>query len=333
MPDQNSDLLIFIDKKKQISMAMGRASPTVVAVLGAAAIDMIARVAEFPPADGIVIAEHSLVAPGGSGGNVAEGLARLGYPVRFLGILGDDENGRLLLSAFREAGVDTSTTRIHAGGRSASCFIAVNPRGERLIFSLGGMALYENPEDIQPDWLQNVKILYLADAYPNVALAALNHLEPDARVVFNPGGLMTSLGMTELRPLLRRTQVLITNQVEAKALTGENDIDQAARQMAGMGPAVVIVTLGGQGSLLFTGGEITHHPGAPALKVVDTTGAGDAFSAGVVAGMLEGFEWNAIINLASEVAAIKVQNFGSRAGLPSRNQVNRLAGKITMNGL
>ncbi len=71
-----------------------------VAVLGAAAMDMIVQVQEFPAPDGIVMVEQYLSVPGGSGGNVAEGIARLGYSVRFLGIVGDDENGRKLLHCF-----------------------------------------------------------------------------------------------------------------------------------------------------------------------------------------------------------------------------------------
>jgi ribokinase len=295
-----------------------------VAVLGAAAVDWVARVKALPQVDGIAFAESYIPYPGGSGGNIAAGVARLGRPVEFLGVLGGDEGGRLLLEDFAQAGVDLRAVTIAPAGRSAATFIAIDERGERVIFALGGMALYEHSEDIRPESLAGVRMLVVADAYAHVAEAAFAALDPQARVVFNPGGLMSAAGAEYLAPILRRTDVWIGSHAEAETLTGLAAAENAAREIAARGPRTVILTLGRQGALVYQNGEMTPIPALPAEQVVDTTGAGDAFTSGVVAGMLEGLSWPAAARLGCAAAAIKIAHVGARGGLPDRQQVENL---------
>ena len=292
-----------------------------VVVLGAAAVDWVARVKEFPPPDGITFADQYQPFPGGSGGNVAEGVAHLGYNVRFLGALGDDEGGRLLLEAFQKTGVDTRGTRIVKGGRSAACFIAVDEKGQRMIFALGGVALLEKTEDVCREWLQDADILYITDAFQEVALAAIDILPPGARVVFSPGGLMVSAGLDYLDPILERTDVLILNQVEAQSLSKKTNMEQACMDLIEYGPSVVVLTQGSQGVIVAEHGSYNHVPAELVADVLDTTGAGDAFSTGVVAGMLEGLDWVGCAHLGCQVAASKIRHIGSRAGILDRTQL------------
>jgi ribokinase len=298
-----------------------------VAVLGAAAIDLVARVKKIPSKDGIAYAEQYSAFPGGTGGNVAVGVARLGYPVRFMGILGGDENGRLLLDDFLKAGVDTSAIFIDAGQRSATCFIAINENGERLIFGLGGIALYDHPDQIQQNWLEDVQVLFIADAYANVATTAMKYLNPDARVVFNPGGLMTSAGAEYLVPFFHRADVLIASRGESEMMTGISNVEEAAHELSHRGPQVVMVTLGNQGTLVLDHGNQNYVKNLPVQNVVDTTGAGDAFSSGVISGYLEGLTWTEAARFGCAVSAIKIGYMGARGGLPDRQQVQILLNK------
>jgi ribokinase len=295
-----------------------------VAVLGAAAIDLVAQVKKIPSKDGIAYAEQYAPFPGGTGGNVAVGIARLGYPVRFMGILGGDENGRILLDDFLKAGVDTSAIFIDASQRSAACFIALDENGDRLIFGLGGVALYDHPEQIQQNWLEDVQVLFIADAYANVATAAMKYLNPDARVVFNPGGLMASAGAEYLVPFFHRADVLIASRGESEMMTGISNVEEAARELSHRGPQVVMVTLGKQGTLVLDHGNLIYVKALPVQNVVDTTGAGDAFSSGVVSGYLEGLSWVEAARFGCAVAAVKIGYMGARSGLPDRQQVQTL---------
>ena len=298
-----------------------RLSSPEVAVLGAAAVDWVARVEEMPSLDGISYADQYTPVPGGSGGNVAEGVSRLGHTVRFLGVLGDDEGGRMLMQAFERAGVDTSCIRVKEGERSAACFIAVDRHGQRMIFSLGGVAVYDQVTDITIAQLEQARILYIADAYKEIALAAISKLEPGAQVVFNPGGLMAASGKEGLRPILECTDVLIVSRVEAEVLTGCPDPVQACQILTLIGPKAVLLTLGERGVLVVDKQSSVFVPVVAVEQVVDTTGAGDAFSAGVITGLLEGLSLEQAARLGCAVAGYKIQHFGSRNGLPERAQI------------
>ncbi len=300
------------------------ALPPEAAVLGAAALDWVAQVKELPQPDGIVSASSYEAFPGGTGGNVAEAIARLGHGVRFMGVLGNDEGGKVLLHAFRKAGVDTSSTRIQKGERSASTFIAVDQRGERLIFSLGGAAIYTEVTDIDPAWLKGIKVLFVADAVKSVALASFRALEKGGRVVFNPGGLLAGSGLKYLAQMLDMADLLILSRAEACAMTREQDPEKALAVLARGWTRVAMLTLGEGGVLLLDNGNLQRIPAFPVRQVVDTTGAGDAFSAGVVAGMLEGLDWAKAARLGCAVAAIKISNVGARGGLPRRRAVREL---------
>ncbi len=301
-----------------------------VAILGAAAMDWVARVKELPPKDGIVYADQYNPMPGGSGGNVAVGVAKLGHGVRFMGVLGGDESGQMLMREFEEAGVETNSIRIEQAQRSASCFIAIDEHGERLIFSLGGAALYEKPEEIRSDWLAGIQVLFIADAYSEVAVAAMACLDAKARVVFNPGGLMACAGEAYLEPFFRHSDVLIASKVEAEAMSGISQMEKAVEWLARRGPGVVVVTLGAEGVLILDHGRQERIPAFPAEIVVDTTGAGDAFSSGLITGMLERLSWKDAVRLGCAVAAIKIAHLGARGGLPNRHQAQEVLNGINI---
>jgi|WetSurMetagenome_2_1015567.scaffolds.fasta_scaffold50649_2 sugar/nucleoside kinase (ribokinase family) len=306
----------------------GQPTSPEVAVLGAAAVDWVARVMEMPPLDGIAFADHYTPFPGGSGGNVAEGLARLGCRVRFLGTLGDDEGGALLRDAFEKAGVDTSCIRTAKGQRSAACFIAVDHMGRRFIFALGGTALFDQVTDIQASQLAGVRILFIADAFPEIAGAAITFLPQGSRVVFNPGGLMVSQGLKALLPLLERTDILVLSQGESRQLTGSSDPEKACWILVDQGSKNVMLTLGKEGVLVFGDQRYAWIPAVKVDQVIDTTGAGDAFSAGVVSGLLEGLSEVDAARLGCLVAAQKISHFGARSGLPDRKQLKFYMEKI-----
>lgn len=298
-----------------------------VAVLGAAALDWIARVKEFPRRDSIVFADEYRPMPGGTGGNVAEGVARLGHKVCFMGKLGDDEGGKILLKAFEDSNVDTRGVIVAAGQRSASCFIPIDEHGERQIYCIGGVALYENEGDLKPELLKDVAVLFIADAFQNIALKAMDMIPVNAKVVFNPGGLMASYGLEFLKPIFERTDALLVSQEDAKTITHQTEPRAAASDLASMGAHVVMHTLGASGVLVLKDEKFNTLPSFPVEHVVDTTGAGDAFTAGVIAGVVQGMDWEDAARMGCATASIKIVNMGARSGLPDRNQVMKLLGK------
>jgi ribokinase len=305
-------------------MNIGFSSSPQVAVLGAAATDWVARVKELPRVDGIVYADDYTALPGGTGGNVAEGIAHLGHKVRFLGELGDDISGQMLLKAFKDAGVDTQGIRIRKDKRTASCFVAINEHGDKIIVSLGGIALYQRPDEVNATWLTGVEVLVIADAFPEVAERTISYLQSSAKVIFNPGGLMASYGDEFLEPFFKRANVLIASKVEAEAMTGTANMEKAIVDLSKRGPQVVMITMGHLGSLTLAQGNLIKTDAFPVVEVLDSTGAGDAFTSGIVSGMLEGLSWEKAARLGCAVASMKVTRHGARGGLPNRWQVQDL---------
>jgi len=291
-------------------------------VLGAAVVDIVARVPAFPQVDGIVLADRVDHYPGGSGGNIASGIARLGCRTGFLGKVGDDDQGRWLTDKFVEDGVITRWMKIKPGGRTASCFIAVDQSGQRQIYALGGTALLESPEEIDAASIEGCRIVVITDAYLDTAFKAAQLAAAQrAEVLFAPGGLMVSISMIALEPLLRMTDVLVVSQGEARTLSGCGNPENAAAALEKIGPKVIIVTLGKDGALLCMDNHLHHIPSFPVSKIEDTTGAGDAFVSGVAAGRLHGMNWIDAVRVGCASAANKIAHTGARGGLACWNDI------------
>lgn len=296
-----------------------------VVVIGTPAIDLVAKVRALPGPDGLAAAETYGSYPGGAGANVAVGVARLGGRVGFLGTVGDDEYGRLLLSAFEDEGIDTRGVRIAKGKGSPSCFIAVGSRGERMIFALGGTALLEEADQLEVSLLRGIRALYVTDVPTRVAAAAIDAAREEGGFVFlSPGGLLTSGGLEHMRELLGKADAVVISQAEASCLYDNATPEQAARSLSAGGPDVVVMTLGAQGALVLRENRIVKVEAFEVLEALDTTGAGDAFAAGLIAGFIEGLDWRQAARLGCAVAAIKIRHLGARSGLPTRPQVDDL---------
>ncbi len=295
-----------------------------VVVLGGAAVDLVARVETLPQKDSIVLARSFEKFPGGSAANVAVGIARLGHSVGFVGKLGADEHGRLLLRAFEQEGVDTRALIVEAGRPTATCFIGVDAHGERIIFALPGVSLIEAVTELDLAYLRGSRALYVGPAYAEVAEAAMAAVhEGGGTVFYAPGGAWGPEGLTYVRPLLALVDVFIASRSEATVLTGQSSPDEAVRVLGEMGLPVVVETLGAQGALVLAEERLAKVPPFAVPDVRDTTGAGDAFAAGLIAGFLEGLDWEAAARMGCAVAALKIRHLGARSGLPNRQQVTR----------
>ena len=305
-------------------------SPQVV-VLGGAAVDWVARVDALPERDSLVLARSCERFPGGSAANVAVGLARLGCSVGFVGKMGDDEHGRLLLAAFEQEGVETQGVIVEPGCPSAACFIAVDERGERMIVALPGAAVIERIEELDLDYVRGARAVYVGPSYPDVAIAAAAAIREDGGTVFCvPGGVHVPLEI--LGAILERTDVLLVSRTEALALAGCASPDEAALALREMGPQVVVETLGAEGALVASDAGLIRVPAFDVPDAQDTTGAGDGFAAGLIAGFLEGLDWEAAARMGCAVAALKIRHVGARSGLPDREQVQSLLDHLMLTG-
>ena len=285
--------------------------------MGAAAVDTIVKVPHLPKADEIVYPLSIEQYPGGSTANIAVGLSRLGERVAFYGKAGDDANGKVISDSFREDGVDTTYLKIEAGNSSGGAFIAVDEEGERVIYSLGGNTLYERWDEIDPASFKGVEGLYIGETFDEVGVEAakLAH-QHGATVFFGPGGIMCSYGLEYLGVVLEHTDYLLVNLPEAKMLSGCDTKEEAIERLLAAGARNLILTEGKNGSGCYNKDGAITAPAFP-VKAVDTTGAGDTFTAGLLHAFSKGFPVEEALRFAAACAAQAVQVVGARSSMPT----------------
>lgn len=224
---------------------------------------------------------------GGAGANVAVHLARLGTPVVLAGCVGDDPAGAGLAAELVAAGVRPALRTV-PGAATGTIVSLVEPDGQRSMLADRGANLELRPDDVPappPGGHLHLSGYTLLDPRPRAAgLAALAAAAAaGCTVSIDPAsfGPLTAYGVERWLMDTAGATVLLPNADEARLLTGCADPADAARALAAR-HAVVAVTLGADGALWATGDALVHRPAHP-TEVLDTTGAGDAFTAGLLA--------------------------------------------------
>ena len=306
-----------------------RMKPSVV-VVGSFNQDLTWSCAEFPsPGETIVGRFHT--GPGGKGSNQAVAAARAGAATVFVGALGDDSFGRDAESFLHAEGIIPRIARKKLPTGNAA--ILVNRRGQnQIIVALGANAAL-TPRDIPASLLRSARVV-VCQHETNLAVNA--HVLRTAR----RAGVITVLNPAPMRPdfdtrVLAHTDILIPNETEFVALVRRPGFDEAAlraREPAALhalcrtlGVPTVIVTLGARGCFVSERDRHTFLPAHRGLKVVDTTGAGDAFVGGFAAGLVR-FPGDVIAaaRYGNATAGLSVTKRGTAPSMPTRRAVEQL---------
>jgi ribokinase len=289
-----------------------------VLVVGSANADLVVRVERWPGAGETVLGSDLAVFPGGKGANQAVAAARLGGRVGFIGAVGDDAHGELLRSALAEAAVDVAGM-VMSGGPTGVALITVGPGGENSIVVSPGANGRLAPGDVDRDVLGAAAVLALQLEIPlgtvvDVARAAAGL---GVRVVLNLAPAREVPG-----ELLQLCDPLVVNEREAEFLAGNGGApEELAAAVLGLGARSVVVTLGAAGALVAGGREITAVP-APTVEVVDTTGAGDAFTGALCLRLARGEGLVAAASFAARVGAMAVCGEGAQSSYPTLDAVS-----------
>jgi fructokinase len=287
--------------------------------------------------------ERFEVCSGGAPANVATGLARLGLAVAFRGVVGDDPFGRLLARKLGAEGVRCAL-RFAPERPTGMWFVALDARGDRTFFSPNARVSADKllaPADVDRDLLARARWLHVgtsAHLLPagqealREAVAAAR--AAGVRVSFDPNVRLHLWG--DPAPLRRLCADVLPSCTlakvaldEAELCTGERDPERAAARLAEMGVALACITLGEEGALVRRGADVLRVP-AEAVQVVDTTGAGDAFVAGLLAALARAGPVEALprgdleraVRFATRVAARVVTRVGAVAGLPRAGEIS-----------
>lgn len=254
---------------------------------------------------------------GGSAANAIVGLARLGLKTGFIGKVASDPEGKMLLEDFRREGVDVKGIAVSRRGRSGTVMGFVDSKGDRALYVDPGVNNKLKFSDIKLDYVSGTRIIHLSSFVASKPLNAQKQLLkqlPEVQVCFDPGAIYANKGLSTIKRIIQRSYALFPNEVEVRLLTGE-DYRQGAEKLLKLSAQVVAVKLGKQGCYV-TDGKESHQIKAYKVGVVDTTGAGDAFCAGFIYGLVKGKDLFECGKLGNFVASRCISAMGARTGLP-----------------
>ncbi len=293
-------------------------SPKRIICVGHAALDRIYRIQAFPPEPTKVRAFEHIEAGGGMAANAAVVAARLGAKVELWSRVGDDNAGSLIRAGLKAEKVDVRYLHSFEEARSSTSAVIVDGKGERLIVGMRDTAIPSGTS-----WLPLERV-----AEADVVLGDLRWLEA-VRLVFAqarqagvPTVLDADLGAREALPdILRLTDYAVFSAAALRDFVRAGTDEERLAAVIGHGVPHAGVTLGADGYRWAQGDGGGGYQAGFKVDVVDTTGAGDAFHGAFALMVAEGRPPAECARVAAAVAAMKCRRLGSRAGLPTRQEL------------
>jgi len=305
-------------------------SPKIV-VVGSINMDLVVRSPRTPkPGENLFGSDFQLV-PGGKGANQAVTAAKLGAESIMIARVGNDVFGDTLLSGLRECGVVTDCIAKSDGVSTGVALIVVNDEGENCIIVVSGANGALSPADV--DTFDNV--IGSADA---VLLQFEIPMETVAHTIevanrHNVPVVLDAGPARECSPeLISKVTIISPNESETKALTGIEVVDLdaakcAARWLLDTGAKIAVLKLGSKGALLAYGDTIKHIEGIK-VPVVDTTAAGDVFSAALTLAFARGESLEDAVTYANYAGALAVTRFGAQTSTPTADELDKFIQSI-----
>ncbi|MGQ9629821.1 MAG: PfkB family carbohydrate kinase [bacterium] len=313
-----------------------------VITFGEALIDFVAGQHGVP----LIDAGSFVRAPGGAPANVAVGLSRLGVRSAFMGKVGDDDFGRFLEKVLSDNGVDTSGMRFDPRVRTALAFVSLQESGERdfMFYRHPSADMMFRPDEIDEPLFDGAKIFHfgsismISEPSRSATLEAIEISRRKGLIVSFDPNLRPPLwdSMDRARDTIKRglvkSDLAKVSEEEVSFITGLEDIEVGARNLLDYGVELVVVTLGERGCYFDSGLE-SGYVGGFKVKVVDTTGAGDGFVAGLLTGILRsgkpladlsGEELRKIACFANAVGALTTKSKGAIPSLPTYAEAEKL---------
>ncbi|AAW39986.1 carbohydrate kinase family protein [Dehalococcoides mccartyi] len=302
--------------------------------LGAVHVDHIYTVEQILH-DGECVVTESASFPGGSGANTIHGLSRLGLKCGFIGAVGNDPDGNLLISDFENAGIDNRYLLVKNEAQTGSVVSLSESSGRRSTYVNPGANNYLDLSDVNLEYLSQAKLVHMSTFFNQNEFALCHEiaerLAPDILFSFSPGSLFAAQGIKKLAPILSRTNALFTNQQDIEKMTQKN-YQRATDMCIRSGCEHVVVTLG-ESRRFQRKGKITlqtyirdkdhecHMESTVSLRkdirtVVDTIGAADAFTTGFLFGLMEEKPIEECGLLGDISARFCIGKLGARSGLP-----------------
>jgi ribokinase len=298
-----------------------------IVVLGNINQDFVMKAERMPRPGETLLGDDLRFVPGGKGANQAVTAARLNASVTLVGRVGQDAFGPQLVDNLRREGVETRHVGMDDDVATGSAFIALAPDGQNSILSVGGANLACAPryiEDARPVIREaDMALVQFAVPLESVELFVKTAVERGVPVVMDP-----TPAMAKLPENWTQVTVLTPNETEVEYVLGYAAPDlataaKAAREICGKGVKIACVKRGAEGCVVCDAEGCRLIAGYK-VEVVDTTGAGDSFAAGLGVALAEGLPVNQAIAFANACGALACTKFGAQPSLPQRRDVEKL---------
>jgi sugar/nucleoside kinase (ribokinase family) len=301
-----------------------------VVTLGVHIVDVLARPVEsIPDGQDTHLLEQIRITAAGAAAGTAVDLARLGVDVFSMGAVGDDELGDFLLMVMGRHGVDVAGIVRKDGEQTAASILPIRPDGGRPSFHVPGANLGLSTADVARETVLGARVVHLGGMdvtwglYDPAFFALLDEARAAGTIVTMD--LLSNMPdlMQGARSFLPHVDYLLPNEEQALLMSGAAGVEEAALSLLALlpeGTSGVLVTLGAAGSLIADADGLTRVP-ALDVPVVDTTGCGDAYCAGFIAGLVDGRDVAGAARLGTALAARVAGGLGSDAGLDGAREL------------
>ena len=297
--------------------------------LGVHVVDVLVRpVEEIPEGQGGVLVEQIRITPAGSAGGTAITLAKLGGQVSSAGAIGTDALGDVLLELLGRFGVDTSLLVRREGVQTSASVLPIRPDGSRPAFHVVGANATYNSSDAPWEAIAQADFLHLGapefmggEEAAKILAAAREHGTVTSADLLAPGEQAAAIA-DWVGPIFEHLDYLLPNEEQVLGLTGADEVIEGCRELIGRGVECVAATCGGEGAVVVDRDQEERVPAMP-VTVVDTTGCGDAFSAGFLRGISLGRSRRDAAVLGCAVAGLVAGGLGSDHGEFDLETANR----------
>ena len=298
-----------------------------IAGVGSLNMDIVIETPHMPKGGETISGRNVTLIPGGKGANQAYAVGKLGGDITMIGAVGRDSSGDALLENLKSVNVNVSGIRRMEEGVTGQAYITVDDHGENSIILIAGTNGLVTKEliDDHMDVLRECDIVIMQLEIPLDVVEYVKEfaVEEGKTVIVDPAPAISNIpdhfwkGIDYIKP----------NETELAILTGlkmetREELVQGARMMIGKGVKNVIVTLGGDGCLFVTN-ETEEFFQSHKVKAVDTTAAGDSFTAAFALALSQGKEYKEAIELGQKVSSIVVTRKGAQTSIPTMGEVNQ----------
>ena len=293
-------------------------------LIGSINMDLVVNLNRMPTQGETVFGKSYAFIPGGKGANQGVAAARLGADVCFLGKIGDDANGKKMMQVFQDDGIDTSMIEIDKTAHTGLAVIPVEADGQNRIIVISGANMQITKKQIVQALTQTFDMILIGLEVPLEIVYETHKLANAAGipVVLDAGPAM-GIDLKQLNGI----HVISPNETECHALTGIAVVDEASAMEAARKiacdcfPQYVVLKLGAMGAYLYAKGKGKLFAAKAVDQMVDTTAAGDCFTAALAIRLLETGDIEAAVDFANQAASICVGRKGAIPSLPFRREL------------